>query len=75
MKFTETEIPDVYVVQPQVFGDHRGFFMESWSRQVFEEVGLLYDFVQDNHSSSATKGGFAVIQPYLQKVGSGGTVR
>ncbi|MCI8479237.1 MAG: dTDP-4-dehydrorhamnose 3,5-epimerase [Oscillospiraceae bacterium] len=56
MKFTETEIPDVYVVQPQVFGDHRGFFMESWSRQVFEEVGLLYDFVQDNHSSSATKG-------------------
>lgn len=56
MKFTQTEIPGVYVVEPQVFGDHRGFFMESWSKRVFEEAGLFYDFVQDNHSSSTVKG-------------------
>lgn len=56
MKFTETEIPGVYVVEPAVFGDHRGFFMESWSKRTFEEAGLYYDFVQDNHSSSAVKG-------------------
>lgn len=56
MKFTETEIPGVYVVEPQIFGDHRGFFMESWSKRAFENAGLFYDFVQDNHSSSARKG-------------------
>ena len=56
MKFTQTELPGVYVVEPQVFGDHRGFFMESWSKRAFEEAGLFYDFVQDNHSSSVAKG-------------------
>lgn len=56
MKFTETALKGVYIVEPQVFGDHRGFFMESWSRRTFEEAGLFYDFVQDNHSSSTVKG-------------------
>lgn len=56
MKFTETAIRGVYIVEPAVFGDHRGFFMESWSRRAFEEAGLHYDFVQDNHSFSAIKG-------------------
>jgi len=56
MKFTKTEIPDVYIVEPAVFGDHRGFFMESWSKRAFEEMGLHYDFVQDNQSSSTVKG-------------------
>lgn len=56
MKFTETAIQGVYIVEPAVFGDHRGFFMESWSRRAFEEAGLHYDFVQDNHSLSAVKG-------------------
>lgn len=56
MKFTETEIPGVYAVEPAVFGDHRGFFMESWSKRAFEEAGLHYNFVQDNHSSSTVKG-------------------
>ena len=56
MKFTQTEVPGVYVVEPQVFGDHRGFFMESWSQRAFEEAGLHYNFVQDNHSSSTVKG-------------------
>lgn len=55
MKFTETKIPGVYIVEPAVFGDHRGFFMESWSKRAFEEAGLHYDFVQDNHSSSTVK--------------------
>lgn len=56
MKFTETELNGVYIVEPQVFEDRRGFFMESWSKQEFEAHGLFYDFVQDNHSSSTGKG-------------------
>ena len=56
MKVTKTDIEGVVIVEPAVFGDHRGFFMESWSKQKFEEAGLFYDFVQDNHSSSAVKG-------------------
>lgn len=56
MKFTETALPGVYIVEPKVFGDNRGFFMESWSKRAFEEAGLHYDFVQDNHSSSSVKG-------------------
>jgi dTDP-4-dehydrorhamnose 3,5-epimerase len=56
MKVTETKLPGVVILTPKVFGDHRGFFMESWSRRKMEEAGLLYDFVQDNHSSSTVKG-------------------
>ena len=56
MKFTETILPGVYIVEPVVFGDNRGFFMESWSKREFEAAGLHYDFVQDNHSSSTVKG-------------------
>lgn len=56
MKFIETELAGVVIVEPAVFGDHRGFFMESWSRRAFEDAGLFYDFVQDNHSSSTVKG-------------------
>ena len=56
MNFTETKLPGVVIVEPKVFGDRRGFFMESWSKRAFEEAGLFYDFVQDNHSSSAVRG-------------------
>ena len=56
MKFTETALPGVYIVEPAVFGDNRGFFMESWSKRAFAEAGLDYDFVQDNHSASTVKG-------------------
>lgn len=56
MEFTKTKLDGVIIVEPKVFGDHRGFFMESWSKRVFEEAGLCYDFVQDNHSSSTVKG-------------------
>jgi len=53
MKFTPTKIPDVVVVEPKVFGDHRGFFMETWQAQVFAEAGIDQPFVQDNHSRSS----------------------
>ncbi|MCH4166870.1 MAG: dTDP-4-dehydrorhamnose 3,5-epimerase [Megasphaera sp.] len=56
MNVTKTKIDGVVILEPQVFGDHRGFFMESWSKRTMEAAGLYYDFVQDNHSSSTVKG-------------------
>ena len=56
MKLTETKLAGVVILEPDVFGDHRGFFMESWSKRKMDELGLHYDFVQDNHSSSTVKG-------------------
>ncbi|MBA3014202.1 MAG: dTDP-4-dehydrorhamnose 3,5-epimerase [Proteobacteria bacterium] len=53
MKFLPTRIPDVIVIEPKVFGDHRGFFMETWQQQVFTEAGISHPFVQDNHSRSS----------------------
>jgi dTDP-4-dehydrorhamnose 3,5-epimerase len=53
MRVISTEIPDVLILEPQVYGDHRGFFMESFNHQVFEDkTGLQRQFVQDNHSRS-----------------------
>ena len=51
-KFTPTKIKDVYVIEPQVFGDQRGYFMETYNQQEFVKNGLDYHFVQDNQSSS-----------------------
>lgn len=56
MDLLKTKLEGVYILSPKVFGDHRGFFMESWSRRTMEEAGLFYDFVQDNHSLSTVKG-------------------
>ena len=56
MKRIDTELPGVVIIEPQVFGDQRGYFMETWSTRNFEEMGLHYDFVQDNQSYSARKG-------------------
>ena len=56
MKKTETKLPGVYIIEPQVFGDQRGYFMETWSTRNFEEMGLHYDFVQDNQSFSSQQG-------------------
>lgn len=56
MDFIKTAIEGVYIVEPKVFGDNRGFFMESWSKREFEKAGFHYDFVQDNHSCSTVKG-------------------
>ena len=52
MKFIETPINGVFVVEPQMFGDTRGFFMETWQEKKFEDAGILARFVQDNHSRS-----------------------
>ena len=54
MKVIETAIPDLLILEPKVFGDARGFFMESFNARSFHEAtGLNVDFVQDNHSRSA----------------------
>ena len=50
--FTPTEIEGVFVIEPKVFGDERGYFMETYNDQSFREAGLDYTFVQDNQSSS-----------------------
>ena len=53
MNITKTQIPDVLIIEPKVFGDERGFFFESYNEQVFREAtGLDVTFVQDNHSRS-----------------------
>ncbi len=53
MQVTQTNIPEVLVLEPRVFQDDRGFFLESFNQKAFDEaVGEHYDFVQDNHSSS-----------------------
>ncbi|WP_413436643.1 dTDP-4-dehydrorhamnose 3,5-epimerase [Sulfuriferula sp. GW1] len=53
MNIIPTEIPDVLVLEPKVFGDERGFFYESYNRRAMTEAGIPDDFVQDNHSRSA----------------------
>jgi dTDP-4-dehydrorhamnose 3,5-epimerase len=52
MEVIETRIPDVKLIKPRVFGDERGFFMETWNARVFSEAGINATFVQDNHSRS-----------------------
>jgi len=53
MQFEPTAIPDVVLIRPKVFGDARGFFLESWEARKFSAAGLDVTFVQDNHSRSA----------------------
>ena len=52
MKVTETELPGILLIEPKVFGDARGYFMETWSRSRYAEAGIPADFVQDNISFS-----------------------
>ena len=54
MKVIDTRIPDVKIIEPSVFGDKRGFFMETWNQKQFEELvtGKPTQFVQDNHSKT-----------------------
>ncbi|WP_277970636.1 dTDP-4-dehydrorhamnose 3,5-epimerase [Sphingomonas echinoides] len=49
----KTPIADVLILEPKVFGDDRGFFLESWNDTTFKDLGLDWTFVQDNHSRSA----------------------
>ena len=52
MKFTPTRIPGVFVIEPKLFQDERGFFLESYQKNHFKNAGIDADFVQDNHSKS-----------------------
>ncbi len=56
MEVSQTGIPGLVVVKPRVFGDNRGFFLETHSREAFAAAGLDYDFVQDNHARSGPRG-------------------
>ena len=53
MKVEKTTIPDVLILIPKVFDDERGFFLESYNQNIFKNVGINLDFVQDNHSKSS----------------------
>ena len=55
MKFLETPIADTILIEPKVFGDSRGFFMEAWHAGKFREVGIDPTFMQDNQSRSGTR--------------------
>ena len=53
MNVVDTPLPGVKLIEPRVFGDDRGFFLETWNAKAFADAGLDVDFVQDNHSHSA----------------------
>lgn len=53
MKVVQTDIPDVKLIEPRVFRDDRGFFLESWNARNFADAGIAAAFVQDNHSCSS----------------------
>jgi len=52
LKFIPTKIPDVVLIEPNIFQDERGVFFESYQKQRFTEAGIPFEFVQDNHSKS-----------------------
>ena len=52
MKVIETALPGVLIIEPKVFGDHRGFFLETFQVDRYREAGITLPFVQDNHSRS-----------------------
>jgi len=53
MELLTTSLPEVILLKPKVHGDHRGFFMETYRKEIFEHAGIPGDFVQDNHSKSS----------------------
>ena len=56
MNIKETLLQDVYILEPAVFHDKRGFFMESYNKRILEQLGIHVDFIQDNHSFSKNAG-------------------
>ena len=56
MEKIKTDLDGVYIIQPRVFSDHRGWFMETWSEAKFNTLGFRTSFVQDNHSFTVKKG-------------------
>lgn len=53
MKVVDTELPGVKLIEPSIFGDHRGFFLETYNQARYREAGIDLEFVQDNHSKSS----------------------
>ncbi|NSL90145.1 dTDP-4-dehydrorhamnose 3,5-epimerase [Chitinophaga solisilvae] len=69
MSFSETGIPGLLVYQPKVFGDHRGYFFESYNAAAFQAAGVEYKFVQDNQARSTygvLRGLHYQLEPYAQ---------
>lgn len=70
MKIIATNLLDAYIIEPKVHVDHRGFFMETFNVQVFEELGFSFNFVQDNHvlsiKSGVLRGLHYQLEPYAQ---------
>lgn len=69
MEFIKTEIKDVFIIEPTVFSDNRGYFFEAYNEQVFQENGVILKFVQDNQSQSSygvIRGLHYQIAPYSQ---------
>lgn len=56
MKVLKTNLQDVKIIETTIFGDHRGFFTESYKKEAFLEAGITIDFIQDNHSLSVEPG-------------------
>lgn len=56
MNIIKTEIDEILIIEPKVFGDNRGWFTETYSEEKFYKLGIEIDFIQDNHSFSAHKG-------------------
>lgn len=56
MRFDETNLDGVFVIKPTVHGDHRGWFTETYNKVIFDKAGIELNFIQDNHSFSASKG-------------------
>ena len=72
--FKRLEIPDIILIEPKVFGDERGFFIETYKSSEFKANGITYDFVQDNHSRSQ-KGVLRGLHYQLQPMEQGKLVR
>ncbi len=75
MKVTPTQLKDVVLIEPRVFEDDRGFFMETFSSPKFENAGLPSRFVQDNHSLSKTAGTLRGLHYQLPPMAQGKLVR
>jgi len=56
VNFIKTKLKDAYILEPKVFGDHRGFFMETYNAKLLDEQGFSFNFVQDNHALSKESG-------------------
>ena len=75
MEVVETAIPEVKVINPKKFGDHRGFFAETYNRRDWVEAGINLTFVQDNHSCSAEQGTLRGLHYQMPPMAQGKLVR